>query len=171
MYYDYPIEQLARSAKTRFQMGFARMTMHLMPRLDDVVLAPSAEGLKILAASEVALTVPAEVIRQIHADEVQIDTPRVRLFYDDGVREPVMWVRAAVPYDCAEAVVQELVRRGTRIEEVDWMRAQTVIRGRARLQALLGYPHALATLTNGAAELHMWLSHYAPVPPEPGAAA
>ena len=54
MYYEYPIEQFARSARTQFQLGFARMTMKLMPDFDDVVLEPSAQGLKILGASEMA---------------------------------------------------------------------------------------------------------------------
>ena len=171
MYYEYPIEQLAQSSRTRFQMGFARMTVHLMPRLDDVVLEPSADGLKILGVSEIALMLPGEVIRQIHADEVRLGTPTVRLLYESVVREPVMWVRAAVPYGYAEAVVQELVGRGARIEEVDWLLTRPVVRAKAPLRVLLGYPQTLATLTAGAAELHMWLSHYEPVPPEPGAAA
>ena len=34
-----------------------------------------------------------------------------------------------------------------------------------------GYPDTLTTLTCGAAELQMWLSHYEPVPPGPEAAA
>ena len=50
MCYDYPIEQLARSARSRFQMGFARMTMHLLPEFKDIVLEPGAKGLKILGA-------------------------------------------------------------------------------------------------------------------------
>lgn len=41
MYRDYPLEQLARSISTRFQMGFARMTMHLLPEFKEVVLEPS----------------------------------------------------------------------------------------------------------------------------------
>ena len=44
MTYGYPIEQLARSMTTRFQMGFARMTMHLMPEIDGVCLEPSNQG-------------------------------------------------------------------------------------------------------------------------------
>jgi hypothetical protein len=119
MYYDYPIEQLARSATTQFQTGFARMTVHLIPEFHDAVLEPSAEGLKILGASEVALTMPGKIIRQIHADDVQLNEPRVRLVYDKELREPVMWARASVEYDYAEAVVQDLVGRGAEIREVD----------------------------------------------------
>ena len=90
----YPIEQLARSTETRFQMGFARMTMHLLPNFKEVALEPSTHGLRILASNESALVRPVEVIRQIHA-QVEFGEPQVRLLYGRVVEEPVMWVRAA----------------------------------------------------------------------------
>lgn len=167
MYYDYPIEQLACGANTRFQLGFARITMHLMPQFDDVVLEPSQAGLKIHGASEVALAIPREVIRQIHADEVELKAPQVRLLHDATVREPVMWVRAGVAYGYAEAVVQDLVARNAEIEEVDWMVPRPVVRAKAPLRVLLGYPQALAALSGNTADLRMWLSHYAALHPPP----
>ena len=90
MYDNYPIEQLARSASTRFQMGFARLTMHLMPRFADVAFEPSTQGLKILAASEPALHPPGELLRRMHAGDVRIDEPRVRLRFGaaGGVSPP-----------------------------------------------------------------------------------
>jgi len=171
MHYLYPIEQIARSVTTRFQMGFARMTMHLMPEIEDVCLEPSNRGLKILGADETALAKPGEIIRQIYADSVAFDRPRVRLVRDSAVCEPVMWVRAAVPNAHTESAVQDLVARDASIEEVDWLRHSPVVRARAPLRKLLGYPAALARLTGGTAELRMWLSHYAPVKPEGGDAA
>ena len=168
MYYQYPIEQVARSARSRFQMGFARMTMHLLPEFEDIVLEPSAQGLKILGANELALATPGEAIRQIHQDDVELQEPRVRLLYDTMLREPVMWVRAAMPDQYAEPAVQDLVARGAEIEEVDWMLSLPVIRAKAPLRVLLGYPQALAALSQNTADLRMWLSHYAPVPPELG---
>ena len=135
MYYEYPIEQLARSARTRFQMGFARMTMNLMPTFEDVVLEPSVQGLKILGASEMALASPGEVIRQIHSNEVELREPRVRLLYGMKVREPVMWVRASTGHKYAEAVVQDLVTRGAAIEKVDWMPREPVVLAKAPLRS------------------------------------
>lgn len=167
MHYDYPIEQLARGANTRFQLGFARITMHLMPRLDDVVLEPCQEGLKILGVSEVALAMPCDVIRQIHTNKVDLKPPRVRLLQGPTVREPVMWVRASVIHKRAVLVVQDLVRRGAEIEEVDWTLSRPVVRAKAPLRLLLGYPQALATLSQNTADLRMWLSHYASVSPPP----
>ena len=47
MYCDYPIEQLARSTTSQFQVGFARMTMRLLPDFDDVLLEPSAHRVRL----------------------------------------------------------------------------------------------------------------------------
>jgi translation elongation factor EF-G len=167
MNYEYPIEQLACSAKTRFQMGFARMTMHLIPELGDVVFEPSEQGLKILGASEMALRRPGEIIRRIHKHEVEFKEPRVRLLYDAVVREPIMWVRASVGHTDAEAVVRDLVARDALIEAVDWCHPQTQVRAQAPLRNLLGYSQALPTLSKHATDLKMWLSHYAAVTPGP----
>jgi hypothetical protein len=170
-YADYPLEQLASSRSTSFQQGFARMTMHLLPAFDDVLLDASAKGLVILAASELALATPAEVIRQIHADDVIIEAPKVRFACGDAVEEPVMWVRAVVPREDTEAVVHDLIGREAKIEEVDWLAPSSVVRARAPLRKVLGYPAALSELCEGKADLQMWLSHYAPMPPGPDKAA
>jgi len=172
MYHDYPIEQVARSTNTRFQMGFARMTMHLLPEFDDIVLEPSLDGLKILAAHETALSRPGELIRRMYADSVEFEEPQVRLLYGESVQEPVMWVRASIDREHAEHVIQDLITRGGEIEQVDWMALPLLVLARAPLRELLGYPRALGALTQGRGEVRMWLSHYAPVPPpEPGKAA
>jgi hypothetical protein len=170
-YPDYPIEQLARSKSTRFQMGFARMTVHLLPGLKDVVLEPTEDGLRILGATEMAFGRPEEVIRQMHGDDVQISGLEVRLIYGQPVQEPVMWVRAAVPRRYTEPALHDLIIRSARIEEVDWLAPAPLIRANAPLRRLLGFPKALAEISDGKAELLMGLSHYAPVPPEPGKAA
>jgi hypothetical protein len=168
---EYPIEQLARSRSTRFQRGFARMSMHLAPELRDVMLEAGDDGLRILATSEITLALPAEVIRQMHAGDVELDAPQVRLIHAATVQEPVMGVRVAVPRAWTEAALHELIARGARIEEVDWFAPLPTIRAQAPLRTLLGYPKALAVLTRSQAELSMWLSRYAPVPPDPGKAA
>jgi translation elongation factor EF-G len=167
----YPLEQLASSKSTRFQRGFARMAMHLLPCFKDAVVDASDSGLVIRAASELSLGLPSEVLRQIYAADVHIGAPQVRLLYGDTVEEPVMWVRAAVPRAATEPVLHDLIGRGADIEEVDWLAPAPVIRASAPLRELLGYPAALCALCEGRAELDMWLSHYAPVPPEPETAA
>jgi predicted membrane GTPase involved in stress response len=169
--YLYPIAQLARSTRTRFQIGFARMTMHLFPELQEAALEASADGLKILAANEMALAHPREVIRQIHGDDVAFGEPEVQLLYAEQVHEPIMWVRAAVDRDRMEDAVQALVGRGAAIEELDWVAPVPVVRARGPLRRLIGYPQLLSALTQGSADLQMWLSHYEPMPPEPEKAA
>ena len=168
---EYPIEQLATRKRTRFQLGFARMTMHLLPYFKDAALDASDKGLVIMAASEMALALPAEVIRQIYADDVQISEPKVRLLHQETVQEPIMWVRAAVAREYTETVVHDLITRSAEIEEVDWLAPAPTVRAKAPLRELLGYPAALAGLCNATSELQMCLSHYAPVPPGPGRAA
>jgi translation elongation factor EF-G len=135
------------------------------------MLEPSADGLKILATNEAALALPGDLIRQIHAEDVKIGEPQVRLLYGEVVQEPVMWVRAATARTHTEAVIQDLVTRGCEIEEVDWFAPLPVVRAKAPLRQLLGYPQALAALSHGTADLRMWLSHYAPLPPDPEKAA
>ena len=71
----------------------------------------------------------------------------------------------------AEDVIQDLVASDAEIQEVDWTAPLAVVRARAALRRVLGYPQWLAALTSGTAELRMWLSHYAPIPPDPGKAA
>jgi hypothetical protein len=164
---EYPVAQLACCKSTRFQRGFARMTMHLLPYFRDAVLEASDKGLMIFAASELALALPTEVLRQIYADDVRLEEPMVRLFYGDAVEEPIMWVRTAVPRPSAEPVVHDLLDRSAEIEEVDWLAPSPIVRAKAPLRELLGYPAALSALCEGKAELEMWLSHYAPVPPRP----
>jgi translation elongation factor EF-G len=147
------------------------MTMHLLPDFKEAALEPSEWGLKILATNEAALALPGEVIREIHAEEVKIDEPQVRLLYGDVVQEPVMWVRAGAERNYTEALIHDLVTRGAEIEEVDWMAPLPVVRARAALRKLLGFPRTVAALSQNTAELRMWLSHYAPLPPDPGMAA
>ena len=171
MNHEYPIEQFARSTTTHFQLGFARMTMHLLPDCDEVLLEASSGGLRILARNETALALPRELIRQIHCEHVELDAPRVRLLHGDPIQEPIMWVRAAVRRNSAEEVIQDLFRRDAEVDEVDWIAFLPVIRARARLRHLLGYPSALAALTRDTGELKMWLSHYGPLMPDPRNAA
>lgn len=167
----YPIAQLARSTRTRFQLGFARMTVHLAPELREAVLEPSVEGLKILAVNEMALAHPRRLLQQIHGDDVAFDEPEVQFLYGEQTLEPVMWVRAMVDSDRMENAVQALVGRGALIETVDWVAPVPVLRARGPLRRLIGYPQLLADLTQDSAELQMWLSHYQPIAPGPDRAA
>lgn len=82
-----------------------------------------------------------------------------------------MWVRAHSEWTFTEAVIHELITREAQIEQVDWLAELPVVLARAPLRQLLGYSHALAALSRGTAGQRTWLSHYAPLPPDPGKAA
>jgi hypothetical protein len=171
MYHEYPIEQLARNTSTRFQIGFARMAIHLLPKFEEAVLEPSERGLKILGTNEAALARPGEIIRQIHSQDVELEEPQVRLLYGETVQEPVMWVCAGAGRAYTECVIHDLLIRGAEIHKVDWMAPLPVVHAKAPLRQLLGYAQALAVLSKDTAELRMWLSHYTPVPTGPATAA
>jgi predicted membrane GTPase involved in stress response len=166
VYDDYPVEQVARSRRARFQLGFARLTMHLLPSIDGVAYEPSSEGLRILATDETALGVPGEIVRQIHDDDVELDAPRVRLTMRGRPCEPVMNVRLTVPEERAAAVVADLAGRDARIDEIDCVHGRATVRAVGPLRNLLGYPEALVHLGGRPEELAMWLSHYTPVDAE-----
>lgn len=168
MNYEYPVELLAKSSRTRFQAGFAKMTTFLLPDLDDVLFEPSSEGLRILAATEAALELPTKLLREIHGDDLELGKPRARLIYGNDVREPVMSVRVSVEPTFAVAVIADLKRRGATLHEADRRKSPCIVRARAQLAALLGYQRDLASMTNGTAELWMRLSHYEVIPLRPG---
>jgi len=157
---SYPIEQIARNVRTRFQIGFARLTMQMLPDLDDVAYEASGEGLRMLGASELALKIPGEIVRQMHGDDVVLEAPRVRLAYRGRVCEPLMGVRATMSEAHAPRVVQDLLDRGVRIEEIAYAHGRCTVRALGRLRLLLGYPGALMHLSDETSELVMWLSHY-----------
>ena len=157
---SYPIEQIVRNPRTGFQIGFARLTMRMLPDLDDVAYEASGEGLRMLGASELALKVPGELVRQMHGDDVVLEAPRVRLAYRGRVCEPVMGVRASVGEAHASRVVQDLLERGASIEEIATAHGRCTVRALGRLRLLLGYPDALMHLSDETSELVMRLSHY-----------
>ena len=163
MHYEYPIQQLARSIYAAPQTAFANLTKGLAPEFKDALLEPSSAGLKIIAANEDALLQPQEVIQQMHAGDVDIGAPTVRLVVDEQtVYEPIMWVRAAIPYAHLEDAIHDLINRGALIEEVDWLTRPPTVRATAPLRALMGYSKSLADQTENSADLRMWLSHYSP---------
>jgi elongation factor G-like protein len=160
----YPIEQLARSVRTRFQSGFAHMTMQLMPVFEGAALEPATQGLRILGINEMALAAPRDFIRRIHEHQVRLDEPRVRdVRYGQELREPVMCIRVSIDAAHAEAAIHDLVTRNSSIDCVNWLHDPVVIQAKAPLRTLLGYPDTLAHLSQRTADLKMWLSHYAPM--------
>jgi predicted membrane GTPase involved in stress response len=172
MHYRYPLEQIAASRQSRFQRGFARMAIYLLPSLEDVVYEPTTQGLRILAGDECALATPVDILRQIYGEELRVSGPRVRMVRDaSGLKEPVMNVRVSVPASFAEATLEDAARRDVAVHEVDYQADRVVVRGQAPLRQLLGYQQTLAGVSSNTAEAWIWLSHYQRVPHPPGGEA
>jgi predicted membrane GTPase involved in stress response len=160
MNYEYPIELLAKSSRTRFQAGFAKMSTFLLPDIDGVMLEPTSEGLRILAVSERALERSLMLLRDIHGDDLELGRARARLLYGDDVREPVMSMRLTVAAEHVDTVLSDLSRRGALVQIADRRTSPCVLRAQVRLAVLLGYEKDLAAMTSGTAAHWIQLSHY-----------
>src|SRR4051812_935015 len=117
MYYQYPLEALARKRGARSQIEFAREARRMFVDTDEVLMYPGDRGLEILAANENVLSRPARALRDVYGDAVQLRRPRVRYIAGDPPREPIMHVRIAARREYAGRVLTELRTRGARIVE------------------------------------------------------
>jgi translation elongation factor EF-G len=107
-------------------------------------------------------------VREWYGSNVAIGPPRVRYQLGEVVREPVMSLVIRAPKQFAIAVKNDLLRRGAEAVNLAMYPAGFIARAQATQAELLGYPAWLAELCGGRAELHLWLSHYAPVDQGPG---
>ncbi|MEO8159599.1 MAG: hypothetical protein ABI648_17505 [Betaproteobacteria bacterium] len=159
-----PLEQIVIHRREPLQYFFAARAIEVVPASDDYVLEPVREGLRVRAANEAALDLPAEILRDAFGDELAFLPVAVTLQHHDGsTYEPVMFVRAEVPADIQAAVRAALCARAATILEEDAHRASVVIRALAPQQSLLGFPAELHETAGSEARLWIWLSHYAPV--------
>ena len=164
MYYQLPLEQLARRTDGRPQIDFAREALALLDESDDVRFKPTPRGLALYGADEASLARPAAVLADRYGPEVQLRTPRVCYLPGRPLQEPVMAVKVTVRREHLSALMRELRRREALIEEECLRRWVFIVRARAPLALLLGLGNRLASLTDGTAAFAMRLSHYAPVP-------
>lgn len=168
-YPAYPVQQLIRSRAHAFQLAFAREAMALLgDPSHDLVYEPSYKGLRILGLNEPALTGPAETIRARYGSGVEIGPVRVRYQWGQVIQEPVMTLIVRAPRRFAIAVRNDLLRRGAEAVDTVSHPAGFTARTQATQAELLGYAAWLRELTDGGAQLDMWLSHYAPLYQGPG---
>lgn len=162
MYFQLPLERIARHRRRTSQLDFAREALVSLDETDDSRFEPTARGLAMFAANESALERPIAVLQQRYGDAVVVRPPRVRCLPGHPVQQPVMALRVAVPRQHSLAVLQELRQRNARVEE-ECLRGRTsIFRARAPLRDLLGLGERLEVLTGGDAQHAMRLSHYAP---------
>ena len=165
MYFQYPLETLARKRASVRQIDFAREARRVLADTDEVVFQPLDLGLAILAANEDALEEPRRILREMYGDFVEVRDPRVR--YMPGPHEPIMHVRITAKRDNAPAILRELRNRGARLLEECTRNRVYVVRAEARLATLLGLPARLDEITEGLAMHSIRLIRYAPVLEDP----
>ncbi len=78
--------------------------------------------------------------------------------------EPVMSVEAVTPEDFMGPVSSSICQRRGRIESMDSVKGNKLVRGMVPLGEMFGYSNTLRTLTQGRASFSMHFEHYEAVP-------
>ncbi len=78
--------------------------------------------------------------------------------------EPVMSVEAVTPEDFMGPVSSSVCQRRGRIESMDTIKGNKMVRGMVPLSEMFGYSNTLRTLTQGRASFSMHFEHYEAVP-------
>ncbi len=117
MYYQLPLERLARHRGSRPQLDFAREALLALHESDDARFEATERGLEMYAAHEEALAQPVAVLHDRFGDLVDIRPPRVRCLPGHPLQQPVMALRVIVRREHALAAAHELRARNARIEE------------------------------------------------------
>ena len=163
MYFQYPLETLARKRGMRSQIEFAHEAKRMLRDSDDVLFEAMDRGLVIFAANEDAIDAPVRVLEESFAGKVEVRRPVVRLMRGEPVQQPMMYVSVTARREHAGIVAQKLRARGVAIAEETLRRREAVVRGEAPLACLLGLKAELAEATGGSASHVVRLTHYAPV--------
>jgi hypothetical protein len=163
MYYQYPLEVVARRRGASSQIDFARAARSTIAGDDEVMPQAMARGLVLFAANEEALGRPVRALEEIFGDELEIRGPRVRMIPGKPPQEPIMHVRVATRRAVTWDVLQELRLREARILEECVRGRLVVIRAEAPLSLLVGLPAILGALTEGEAQCSMRLVRYVPL--------
>src|SRR5665213_1083904 len=143
MYFQYPLEILARKRDVRSQLEFAREASRAFSDTDDAVFEPLDHGLAILAANEDALVMPTDVLRELYGDAVQVRQPSVRYLGGEPQQEPVMHVNIRVRREHAPALLKELRLRAVELAEECTRDRSFLVRGEAPMARPSGLPARL----------------------------
>jgi|HigsolmetaAR204D_1030405.scaffolds.fasta_scaffold00241_7 predicted membrane GTPase involved in stress response len=164
MYPEFPIECECSYRPPRFNLAFARKALEVLRPGHDVAAEASPRGLTLLAETEMALEEPLSVLRDMYGNNIQVGPPKVRYRQNaEQLEEPYMGLRIRCRPAYFTRLRIDLVRRGADISDAELTSLCGVLRATAPLAVLVGYPAHVRTVTEGTAQLVMWLSHYAPV--------
>lgn len=168
MYYQYPLETLARMRGAASQADFAREARDIVLDTDEVIAQPCERGLALFAANEEALSQPARVLGDVFGPRVELRRPRVRYMPGLPPREPIMQVEVTVRPEYSGRVLAELRARGVNMLEECWRARRLIVEAEAPLAALLGLSAMLDSITSGSAQCSMRLVRYAAVDRDDG---
>jgi hypothetical protein len=171
MYFQYPLEALARKREAASQLEFAREARRALRDSDEAVFEPFDRGLAIFAVNEEALQEPTRILHDLYGDQVEVRRPKVRYLPGDPLHEPIMHVRVTARREWAGRVLAELRMRGATILEESMRQRVYVLRAEAPLSLLLGLQATLDAITGVDTPCVMRLVRYEPLPPPGGEAA
>jgi hypothetical protein len=163
MYFQYPLEALARKRASVNQIDFAREARRVLSDTDEVMFEPIDRGLAIFAAHEEALDAPRRILRDKYGDFVEVRSPRVRLMPGEPAHEPIMHVRIEARREHAFGLLRELRLRGARLLEECARGRVFIVRAEAPLESLLGLPARVNEITDGLGIHSIRLVRYAPL--------
>ncbi len=164
MHEQLPLEQIVVHRREPLQTFFATRAIEVVPASEDYVLEPVREGLRLRAASESALDLPAEILRETFGEELAFQPIAVTMQQHGAVTyEPWMFVRSEIRSSAQPLVRNELCTRAATILEEETQRIKVVTRALAAQRKLLGFPAVVREKAGDDARLWIWLSHYAPV--------
>ncbi|MEO8163795.1 MAG: hypothetical protein ABI619_00230 [Betaproteobacteria bacterium] len=164
MHEQLPLEQIVVHRREPLQHLFATRAVEVVPASEDYVLEPVREGLRVRAANETALDLPAEILRQAFGEDLAFRPVTVTMQQHHALTyEPWMFVRSEIRADAQPLVRDALCARAATILEEDKQRTNVVTRALAAQRNLLGFPAVVREKAGDDARLWIWLSHYAPV--------
>jgi predicted membrane GTPase involved in stress response len=167
MHRDFAIECKCSHRRERFQLAFARAALEIVPKGEATAYEPSGSGLKLLADTELSLERPLARLREVYGDELKIAPPLVRYKQGRQLEEPYMGLRVLCGPQHFDILRADLLERDAKILDSEINPRFGVLRAEAPLAKLVGYPAQFERITQGRGQLAMWLSHFAPVRPEP----
>jgi hypothetical protein len=164
---EYPLERVCSHDSEPFQLTFARNArQHFLTR-EDVEVTASHGGLTIRAETEAAIEAALALLKDFYGPRLRIGPPTVLYHQGETLEQPWMGLRIQCPVGHLEAVNGDLLDRDATILTCRIVGIHAHVEARAPLASLLGYGASLEMLTAGAARHSLWLSHYAPLVPEP----
>lgn len=164
-YPEYPVLRRIALEGAWSRAGFAFEVRLALAELHDVACLPTASGMAVVAASEAELDRAIARLRELHAEQLVVGPPVVRLRDTGRGREvPVMGLQVRCPPNHVERVRRDLQRRGAAIVEASSGEHFGVVRASVALAAILGYARQLHELTRGAGRSVCWLERYEPLP-------